>query len=76
MSFVAKALSMQSQSNYASDKAFRLEQTEIQQNQYRKLTKLAFASVILACSFMSVGCNTLQALEPTAILISDIKNSS
>ncbi|WP_321156096.1 hypothetical protein [Psychrobacter sp. LV10R520-6] len=41
----------------------------------RKATKTTFALIIAALSFSVVGCSTLQALEPTAILISDIKNS-
>ncbi|WP_201617184.1 hypothetical protein [Psychrobacter urativorans] len=42
---------------------------------HEKATKITFTLIIAALSFSAVGCNTLQALEPTAILISDIKNS-
>lgn len=41
---------------------------------HEKVTKITFTLIIAALSFSAVGCNTLQALEPTAILISDIKN--
>ena len=40
---------------------------------YEKLTKITFTLGIVAFfSFSAVGCNTLKALEPTAILIADI----
>ena len=39
---------------------------------YEKLTKITFTLGIVAFSFSALGCNTLKALEPTAILISDI----
>ncbi|MBP2280827.1 hypothetical protein H4W00_001640 [Psychrobacter sp. PL19] len=38
-------------------------------------TKITLPLIIAVLSFLTVGCNTLQALEPTAILISDIKNA-
>lgn len=41
----------------------------------KALIKTMLALIIAAWSFSAVGCSTLQALEPTAILISDIKNS-
>ncbi|TXD98004.1 hypothetical protein ES754_03360 [Psychrobacter frigidicola] len=41
---------------------------------HEKATKIVFTLIIAAFSFSAVGCNTLQALEPTAILISNIKN--
>ena len=41
----------------------------------KEVTKITFALIIASLSFSAVGCSTLQALEPTAILISDIKNS-
>lgn len=41
----------------------------------RKATEMTLPLIIAALSFSAVGCSTLQALEPTAILISDIKNS-
>jgi hypothetical protein len=41
----------------------------------RKATEITLPLIIAALSFSAVGCSTLQALEPTAILISDIKNS-
>lgn len=40
---------------------------------YRKTHKLSLSLVLLALSFSTVGCATMQALEPTAILISDMK---
>lgn len=42
---------------------------------YKKTIKTSYILIIAALSFLTIGCNTLQALEPTAILISDIKNS-
>ena len=45
------------------------------QGRHEKVIKITLALVIIALSFSAVGCSTLQALEPTAILISDIKNS-
>ena len=40
-----------------------------------KAIKITLALIIAVFSFSAVGCSTLKALEPTAILISDIKNS-
>ena len=42
--------------------------------QYKPIKKITFTLIISALSLSAVGCNTLQALEPTAILISDIKS--
>ena len=45
------------------------------QKRYKTATTLTFTCIIAALSFSAVGCQTLQALEPTATLISNIKNS-
>ncbi|AMN67317.1 MULTISPECIES: hypothetical protein [unclassified Psychrobacter] len=40
---------------------------------YRKANALSLLLLIAALSFSTVGCATLQALEPTADLINDLK---
>nr|WP_317198861.1 hypothetical protein [uncultured Psychrobacter sp.] len=47
-------------------------QTDSRRNQIRKPI---FVLMIAALSSLTVGCSALNALEPTAVLISDIKNS-
>ncbi|WP_435948964.1 hypothetical protein [Psychrobacter sp. DM8] len=47
-------------------------QTDNQKNQPHKPI---FVLMIATLSFLTVGCSALNALEPTAILISDIKGS-
>lgn len=75
MSFTPQRSLLTPQSNYARAKAFRRQPTNHDQTQYSKSNKLISSFIIVALSALTVGCNTLQALEPTAILISDIKNS-
>lgn len=41
---------------------------------YRKIHKIGLSFVLVVLSFSTVGCATIQALEPTAVLISDMKN--
>lgn len=40
----------------------------------KKATIIKLSFVLGMTSFSAVGCATLQALEPTAVLISDIKD--
>ncbi len=40
---------------------------------YRKARIMSLSLVIATLSFSTVGCATLQALEPTADLINDLK---
>ncbi|WP_443542257.1 hypothetical protein [Psychrobacter sp. T6-3] len=44
-------------------------------NRKKQLCKPIFVLMIAALSFLIVGCSALNALEPTAVLISDIKGS-
>ncbi len=53
----------------------RSKNAKHKRSRHEKVTKITFSLIIAALSSLAVGCNTLQALEPTAILISNIKHS-
>lgn len=67
MSLSVQSGLLKDQSNPINNKKYRQGQSI-----YEKYTKITLKIGIVAFSFLVVGCNTLQALEPTAILISDI----
>ncbi len=45
------------------------------QTNHSKINNAMFILMMGIFSFSAMGCSALNALEPTAVLISDIKNS-